>query len=237
VAPVIRISDEVFRRLQKLSEPLVDTPSSVIERVLAHYETSRSTESRLAVVARVSEKVHAETPITTEQPPRLYLVPASRENLRVSVQRGIPLKTASEILSAEQLNVLARAVAPLQEFRCWAATEASKAVFESMKAGDIVLLTAKGTGKFDYRARIITKLVSESLAQKIWPVAPGLPWKFIYVLGDVQPISISKERLVSALGYDPSYWVPGHLRVNAQKLTSAIREHGSVEELLNHCHT
>jgi len=32
--PVIRISDDLFRRLQKLATPLVDTPASVIERLL-----------------------------------------------------------------------------------------------------------------------------------------------------------------------------------------------------------
>ena len=41
MAPVIRISDEVFRKLQSLGEPFVDTPSTVIERVLEYYETTR----------------------------------------------------------------------------------------------------------------------------------------------------------------------------------------------------
>lgn len=32
--PVIRISEDVFRKLQLLAEPLVDTPGSVIEKLL-----------------------------------------------------------------------------------------------------------------------------------------------------------------------------------------------------------
>src|ERR1051325_10982833 len=32
--PVIRVPDDVFRRLQKLAQPLVDTPATVIERLL-----------------------------------------------------------------------------------------------------------------------------------------------------------------------------------------------------------
>ena len=36
--PVIRISDDLFARLQKLAQPFVDTPASVIERTVDFYE-------------------------------------------------------------------------------------------------------------------------------------------------------------------------------------------------------
>ena len=42
--PVIRISDDVFRRLQNLATPLVDTPASVIERLLDSHESSVGTK-------------------------------------------------------------------------------------------------------------------------------------------------------------------------------------------------
>ncbi len=38
MSPVIRISDKIFKRLQKYAKPLVDTPGSVIEKILDHYE-------------------------------------------------------------------------------------------------------------------------------------------------------------------------------------------------------
>ena len=38
MSPVIRISDSVFKKLQKLAEPFVDSPSSVIEKLLEEYE-------------------------------------------------------------------------------------------------------------------------------------------------------------------------------------------------------
>ena len=43
--PVIRISDPVFGRLQKIATPFVDTPASVIERLLDFYE-SRSEDKK-----------------------------------------------------------------------------------------------------------------------------------------------------------------------------------------------
>ena len=41
---IIRISDEIFTRLQSHAEPLVDTPARVIERVLDFYEAHHGKE-------------------------------------------------------------------------------------------------------------------------------------------------------------------------------------------------
>jgi hypothetical protein len=43
--PVVRIPDEVFRRLQNLATPLVDTPASVIERLLDSHESLGGTKT------------------------------------------------------------------------------------------------------------------------------------------------------------------------------------------------
>lgn len=39
MTPVIRIPDDVFRRLQRVATPLVDSPADVVERLIAFYET------------------------------------------------------------------------------------------------------------------------------------------------------------------------------------------------------
>lgn len=41
--PVIRIPDDVFRRLQSVAAPLVDTSASVIEKLLNFYESNGGT--------------------------------------------------------------------------------------------------------------------------------------------------------------------------------------------------
>src|ERR1700731_2854008 len=39
MTPVIRISDEIFQRLQLLATPLVDTPATVVQKLLDSYES------------------------------------------------------------------------------------------------------------------------------------------------------------------------------------------------------
>lgn len=106
-----------------------------------------------------------------------------------------------------------------------------------MNPGDVVLLTQKGTRKFNQRARVRTKLISEPLGQRIWPVGSGLPWEYIYVLDDLRPLDIRKDWLITALGYEPTFWVPGHIRVSPENLQNAIEKYGTFERLLDACHS
>jgi hypothetical protein len=46
------------------------------------------------------------------------------------------------------------------------------------------------------------------------------------------PIRSRKKRLVIELGYDPSFWVPGHIRVDPAHLRNAITNYGSLDKLL-----
>jgi predicted CopG family antitoxin len=65
--PTIRIDDEVFEGLKKLAEPLVDSPSSVIRRLL---EEKGLLEKRVVQQAKpVLQKTHAEE---TQTPQSLY---------------------------------------------------------------------------------------------------------------------------------------------------------------------
>ena len=43
---IIRIRPEVFKRLQKYAEPLNDTPSSVIEKILDDYEKLKQQKTK-----------------------------------------------------------------------------------------------------------------------------------------------------------------------------------------------
>jgi hypothetical protein len=71
-----------------------------------------------------------------------------------------------------------------------------------MRQGDLVLCAPKATGRFTYRATVAGNLESRELTQLLWPVDPAHPWSLIYLLEDVQPISLSKERLVAEFAYD-----------------------------------
>lgn len=63
--PVIRISDSVFERLQTLATPLVDTPASVIEKLLDFYESQQGKRKSVPVPpdsGPVGKAFNADTP-------------------------------------------------------------------------------------------------------------------------------------------------------------------------------
>ena len=70
--PVIRIPDPVFERLQAIATPLVDSPASVIEKLLDFYEShervSRRVSSVTSAQAEPSPKVAS---FSAEAPPDL----------------------------------------------------------------------------------------------------------------------------------------------------------------------
>lgn len=76
--PVIRVPDDVFQRLQKLAEPLVDTPASVIERLLDLQERIPATQ---VVVDRREE------PEADSSPTAKFETYENRSNPHVTVHR------------------------------------------------------------------------------------------------------------------------------------------------------
>lgn len=162
----------------------------------------------------------------------LYLVPASRANIELTIARRVPLAEAEQHLTGEQTAELRNALAGEEGFHCWAMTKGHRSTFASMQPGDIVLMALKGSGMFDYAGRIIHKLVSESLGNHLWSYVPGDPWKYIYILDDVSPQAVSKRELVTAIGYQPDYPVYGSSRVNDAYRDAMVDSHGSIEAFL-----
>lgn len=72
--PVIRISDSIFERLQALATPLVDTPATVIERLLDSFEsqTPRLTQNtKLGTSATPSACDESARRFDADDPPKL----------------------------------------------------------------------------------------------------------------------------------------------------------------------
>lgn len=226
MSKVIRVSDEVFTRLQRLAEPFVDTPSDVIETLLDdHDERFEGTEMDSSV-PRETEGREA------EGGPQLFLIPASRENANKTLEGSVSFDFAARFLDQDQVDQLEQALGGQTLFRCWAMTENSRSYWEAMNVEDIVLITVKGTGKFNFEARVATVLDSERLGEELWPVVPGEPWNLIYVLQDVKKIEIEKAKLVQSLGFSDKYVVPGTIRVDPDRLRAATERYGSLDELL-----
>lgn len=227
MSKVIRIADSVFERLQRLAQPFVDTPSDVVERLLDDYDGTHGGASE------APSPLEAQRLLDTDRGPQLYLVPAIRANARETLKNEVEFDLAAEVLDLAQVSALRESLGGRKPFRCWAMSENSRAYWESMERGDMVLFTLKGTGRFNFKARVLTKIESAPLGERIWPVVPGDPWKLIYVLGDVEEISVEKGRMVQALGYDKNYVVPGAIRVDPSRLRVAIEKHGNLDRLLS----
>lgn len=60
--PVIRLSDATYRRLQAHAEPFVDTPVSVIERILDEYEGMRGTAQTIGMERNTWHVLDPDTP-------------------------------------------------------------------------------------------------------------------------------------------------------------------------------
>lgn len=212
----IQVSDQIFRRLQKLAEPLVDTPAGVIERLLNEHD----------------QRIPLPNPGTGSHQ-QLFLAPATSENLKQSVIQSVTLQYAEQHLLPDQFRRLKSALHDRSRFACWAMTESNRTYWKAMNPGDVVLLTEKGTGRFGYRAEVATTLESDNFGRNLWSVTPGKPWSLIYILDHVQPISISKPRLLRELGYDPGYVVPGTVRVADHRLKKTLEEHKSLDQFLS----
>lgn len=233
MSKVIRISQSIFSRLQKLSIPLIDTPASVIERLLNYYEKLHDKDTSASSVSRTSINKTEVNASQDFEATGLYLAPATKQNLETTIVRSQPIDRAKPFLGQEQYELLEQALKGDKVFRCWAMTKNSRSKFNAMKKGDWVLFTSKGTGRFSYVGRVICKLESAELGRSLWSVVPGLPWELIYFFKDVTPVNIPKETLVSALGFDQGYVVPGIIRVSSERVNSIIGQYGSISELIS----
>lgn len=162
----------------------------------------------------------------------LILAPAALENLEVSIISGVP---RSEILS--HLDDRARSdfeqFVPIgQNAQCWAMTETRRAVFRAIHPGDEVMFTTKGTGRFSYIGSVVGQIESEALGNHLWPVVGAKPWKLIYFLNNIEPISVDKTRFVERIGFSKSFQVPGVIRVDRPQANAIQRKFGTFRAYL-----
>ncbi len=110
-----------------------------------------------------------------------------------------------------------------------------RAVFDSMKDGDEVLVAITGTGRFKYRGQVAYKVESRALGQRLpWPYVPGKPWELIYFLRDVTDVEFDKTRLLTEIGYSVNDNLSGARRVRTEAMRRLHREHGSIDDFLKY---
>jgi hypothetical protein len=231
------MSDDVFRRLQRISEPLVDTPSQVIDRILSYYEKSAiavADSPRIGDAIKPRSDASDRTLEAAAEPDgRLFVAPASDANLRRTILDTVDLATVENFLTEHQREEVAGLLGNSRQFHCWALTESRRSVFDAMRPGDVVVLITPQTA---FICRIQHKLISESLGNHLWPNQPRLPWKYVYLVTDVRELRVRKNLLSKALGYKPSHVFPGVSRVRPDALRTALDQYGgSIDQLLVRC--
>lgn len=161
----------------------------------------------------------------------LYLVPATRENLERSIEKGVaPDEVAPHIPESELLEIQSRA--RTEGIRCWAMTAHNRSFFNAMQPGDIVLLTEKGTRVFTHFAQVTYKLKSQPLGDALWPFRGDNAWELIYFLRNIRRIHVPKSEFVTKLGYKANYEVAGTLRVPDDRIETFELLHGPLTEFL-----
>lgn len=108
MSKVIRIDTETFSRLQSLAEPFVDTPSSVIQRLLDYYESRETNGQEQKPQSSTSSTVLIRRKSNRGQ--NLFLAPASEENLRRTITRTVSLSSIENLLTPNKKNFSARAL-------------------------------------------------------------------------------------------------------------------------------
>lgn len=163
----------------------------------------------------------------------LYLVPASRENIVKTIISDVDISVAEQFLITTDLKKIKELLGAEKRFNCWAMTESNRSIFERMEAGDIVFLSEKNTGMFNYKAIVFFTIECEKMGNSLWPFVPNDPWKLIYFLKDIQEINIDKSVLVAALGYKSNYQVPGTIRVREDYVENIMQKYSSIDSFLN----
>jgi hypothetical protein len=82
--PVIRIPDDTFRRLQGLATPLVDTPASVIDKLLDFHESNGGTPPAPSLSNSATE---GDSPLTAASGSEAFETYENRNNPHVTIHR------------------------------------------------------------------------------------------------------------------------------------------------------
>ncbi|MDZ4860102.1 MAG: hypothetical protein SGI88_14080 [Candidatus Hydrogenedentes bacterium] len=224
MAPVIRITDEVYTRLQRLAEPFVDTPATVIERLLNAQEGERRNVAGKENGAIATSQLRNYQPELWEQTPcnNLFLAPGNKTNLDRSILQSVQISDINQLLTPEQRGILRNT----QSLRCFALKEHARTNYNAMRPGDLVLFSENGSGKFKYASRIQTTFENASLGKLIWR---DPQWKLIYLLNPQQTwiTDLNKPNTLEKCGYDRNFWLPGFIQVSAEVVVRIKRSQGS----------
>jgi hypothetical protein len=175
-----------------------------------------------------------ENRVTETDGMNLFLAAATKENLEKSILNKVSFETAEKFLEAPELKSLESALGGRKGFNCWAMTGDRSKMYESMEVGDLVFLTMKETGAFNFVGSVLCKFESIEFGKGLWSYSGKNPWKYIYVLANLVKTNTPKKEFVTSFGYKPKDPIQRPRRIKEENLEIAISKFGSIENLLKH---
>ncbi len=167
-----------------------------------------------------------------------FLIPARPENIDRSIRNPVDPTDLRQFLGEAESKRLA--ALGDGELRCWAMSDGSKAQFAKMAPGDYVLISERGTKKFNYIAEVTAKITNKDLGSYLWPVKPRAnegsgkrnSWEFIYFLKNLRTVDVQKSELLVLLGHELNDFVAGSRQLDSKKLSKFEGENGPLLEWL-----
>jgi hypothetical protein len=153
----------------------------------------------------------------------ILLAPATKENEQASLTTAVDVDVLFSKLSPERAAQWREAVGNRKLIHPWALSESKRSIFSQLNAGDLVLLSVRGSGRFNYRGIVSTKIECPDAGRHIWPLEGNAPWTLIYLISDLTLISIPKKDLLTGVGFDAGYDLPGANLLRGEKVEAALK--------------
>lgn len=133
----------------------------------------------------------------------IYLAPVDENNANLSIFKPLSVQWINRILKAENNPslVIERRFSPkFSRIGAWALSPRKTRQYERIAAGDYVVFSVSGSGRFQYIGCIFDKVKSEKLAYTLWGPEYS-DWRNIFIFAGGHDINISKSDLLTSIGY------------------------------------
>lgn len=136
----------------------------------------------------------------------LFLVPGTTQNIDTSIRNSVDIGLAKEFLPKDLIETLIKDAGGIF---CWAVPTARVGLWNNLNSNDIVLITERGTNLFNFYGKVLAKHQSADFGENLWPIPGETPWEYIYFLKDIKSIEIDKSQLLTSLGFETTFRLPG----------------------------
>jgi hypothetical protein len=151
----------------------------------------------------------------------------SYKNFESTIKHGVPLSRISELVTTAELQTLSEE----EVIYAWGNRKGTASAWQKMNTGDLVIFYAHK--KLVMSGEVYLKIHNPALALALWPADEnGNPWEYVFFIKNLKYFTMPIEIFNDAVGYKLNNIIQGFTRLSEERVESAIRKYGSVEEML-----